>query len=103
MSKEAKLEIDEETYVDSFRPQMMDVVHAWCSGATFLQICKMTDIFEGIHTHIFAPYFEEVEEAYWFWPVRWSVRLSVCPYTCTRSRTVRDRILKFGMWVEYEN
>lgn len=47
VSKEAKLEIDEETYVDSFRPQMMDVVHAWCSGATFLQICKMTDIFEG--------------------------------------------------------
>ena len=47
MSKEAKLEIDEEIYVDSFRPQMMDVVHAWCSGATFLQICKMTDIFEG--------------------------------------------------------
>ena len=25
-----------------------------------------------------------------------SVRPSVC-YTCTRSRTVRDRILKFGM------
>ena len=49
VSKEAKLEIDEEIYVDSFRPQMMDVVHAWCSGATFLQICKMTDIFEGNH------------------------------------------------------
>ena len=47
MSKEAKLEIDEETYVDSFKPQMMDVVNAWCSGATFLQICKMTDVFEG--------------------------------------------------------
>ena len=28
--------------------------------------------------------------------VRPSVRPSVC-YTCTRSRTVRDRILKFGM------
>ena len=30
----------------------------------------------------------------------------VCPpvcYTCTRSRTVRDRILKFGMQDEYEN
>ena len=32
--------------------------------------------------------------------------LSICPsirYTCTRSRTVRDRTLKFGMWVEYDN
>ena len=35
-----------------------------------------------------------------------SICPSVCPsvrYTCTRSRTARDRILKFGMWVEYEN
>ena len=31
-----------------------------------------------------------------------SVRLSVC-YTCTWSRTVRDRILKFGMWDVYKN
>ena len=30
--------------------------------------------------------------------VRPSVR-----YTCTRSRTARASILKFGMWVEYEN
>ena len=50
----------------------------------------------------YAPNFEEVEEAYWFGPVRPFVRASV-RYTCTRSRTVRDRILKFGMWVEYEN
>lgn len=48
VSKEAKLEIDEEEYVTSFKPNMMDVVHAWCKGATFLEICKMTDIFEGL-------------------------------------------------------
>ena len=24
-------------------------------------------------------------------------------YVCTRSRTVRERILNFGMWDEYEN
>ena len=34
--------------------------------------------------------------------VRLSVHPSVC-YTCTRSRTVRDRILKLGMQDEYEN
>ena len=44
---EAKLEMDEEAYVESFRPNMMDVVHAWCKGSTFAQICRMTDIFEG--------------------------------------------------------
>ena len=47
MSKEAKLEIDEELYLDSFKCHMMDVVHAWCNGASFAQLCKMTDIFEG--------------------------------------------------------
>jgi len=26
---------------------MMDIVHEWCKGASFLNICKMTDMFEG--------------------------------------------------------
>ena len=57
----------------------------------------------GLTTSVYyAPNFEEVEEAYWFGPVRPSVDLSV-RYTCTRSRTVRDRILKVGMCDEYEN
>ena len=46
----------------------------------------------------YAPNFEEVWEEYWFGPVFLSVSPSVC-YTCTRSRTVRDRILKFGMYM----
>ncbi|XP_074640522.1 exosome RNA helicase MTR4-like [Tubulanus polymorphus] len=47
VSREAKLEVDEETYVESFKPHMMDVVHAWCNGCSFAQICKMTTVFEG--------------------------------------------------------
>ena len=34
------------------------------------------------------------------------VRPSVCAsvrYACTRSRTVRDRLLNFDMWEEYKN
>ena len=44
----------------------------------------------------YAPNFEEVEGAYWFGPLR----ACVCPSVtlCIRSRTVRDRILKFDMW-----
>ena len=45
--QESKLPIDEEDYVKSFRPEMMDICYAWCQGAPFSQICKMTDIFEG--------------------------------------------------------
>ncbi len=47
VSKECKIELDEDLYVEAFRPHMMDIVHEWCKGASFLQICKMTDIFEG--------------------------------------------------------
>ncbi|GAB1860811.1 MTREX helicase [Camponotus japonicus] len=47
VSTEANLELDEDAYVDRFKPYLMDVIYAWCKGATFLQICKMTDIFEG--------------------------------------------------------
>ncbi|KAJ7315666.1 Exosome RNA helicase MTR4 [Desmophyllum pertusum] len=42
VSEEAKLEIDVETYVKSFKPIIMDVVFAWANGASFSQICKMT-------------------------------------------------------------
>lgn len=48
VTKEAKLEIDEDKYVEQFKPYLMDVTLAWCKGATFAQICKMTDIFEGL-------------------------------------------------------
>ena len=48
VSLEAKLKMDEEEYVESFKPHMMDIVHAWCNGAAFSQLCKMTDIFEGM-------------------------------------------------------
>lgn len=47
ISNECKLELDEESYVDKFKPFLMDVVLAWCKGTSFLNVCKMTDIFEG--------------------------------------------------------
>lgn len=47
MSADAKLEVDEESYLSQFKPHLMDVIFAWANGATFAQICKMTDVFEG--------------------------------------------------------
>ena len=67
----------------------------------YCRCSKLQKKYVGKHV-FYAPNFQEVEEAYWFGPVRLSVHPSVC-YTCTRSGTVRDRILKFGMWDEYEN
>ncbi len=41
------MDVDAEDYVEKFKPSLMDVVYAWCNGASFAQICKMTDVFEG--------------------------------------------------------
>lgn len=47
VSRDAKLEIDEVAYIESFKPHLMDVVYAWSKGSSFAQLCKMTDVFEG--------------------------------------------------------
>ncbi|KAL0182090.1 hypothetical protein M9458_021465, partial [Cirrhinus mrigala] len=46
VSAEAKLDVDEDTYLNQFRPHLMDVVYTWANGSSFSQICKMTDVFE---------------------------------------------------------
>merc|ERR1711997_825234 len=45
VSREAKMDLDEDSYVERFKPFMMDIVNEWCNGASFLNICKMTDMF----------------------------------------------------------
>ncbi|VDN02519.1 unnamed protein product [Thelazia callipaeda] len=47
VTKESKIEIDEEKYVASFKPHLMDVVYSWCTGASFAEILKKSDVFEG--------------------------------------------------------
>lgn len=54
ISNEAKLDMDEDSYVESFKPFLMDVVFAWCNGATFAKLCQMTDIYEGLFPTLFA-------------------------------------------------
>ncbi|KAI8336840.1 rRNA-processing arch domain-containing protein [Chlamydoabsidia padenii] len=53
VSVECKMNLDEEAYVAKFKPELMDVVFAWCQGAKFSQICKMTDVYEGSLIRIF--------------------------------------------------
>lgn len=36
-----------DEYVESFRPSLMDVIYGWSKGASFGEVCGMTDIFEG--------------------------------------------------------
>ncbi|KAJ3342487.1 ATP-dependent RNA helicase mtr4 [Gonapodya sp. JEL0774] len=47
VSIESKLPVDEETYVQSFRTELVDVVYAWAQGIKFSQVVRMTDAFEG--------------------------------------------------------
>ncbi|ODV88449.1 hypothetical protein CANCADRAFT_58742 [Tortispora caseinolytica NRRL Y-17796] len=50
---ECRLETIENEYVDSFHSELMDVVYSWCKGATFSQICKMTEVYEGSLIRVF--------------------------------------------------
>lgn len=48
VSVECKMEdMDEERYVNKFRPTTMKAVHLWCSGTSFHEIMKDTKLFEG--------------------------------------------------------
>ena len=47
ISIDAKMEMDEEEYVSSFNHGMIEVCYSWATGAKFVDICKLTDIFEG--------------------------------------------------------
>lgn len=38
ISQESKLPVDEEVYVKTFKFELMEVVLAWCNGATFAEI-----------------------------------------------------------------
>jgi ATP-dependent RNA helicase DOB1 len=44
---ESKLDIDEEEFVSSFKPDLMEVTLAWVKGGKFCDVCKLTDMFEG--------------------------------------------------------
>jgi len=53
VSKESRLPIVEEEYVQSFKVELMDAVVQWCRGASFADICKLTDQFEGSLIRVF--------------------------------------------------
>ncbi|KAG1852891.1 NUC185 domain-containing protein [Suillus subalutaceus] len=53
VSQESKLPLVEEEYVASFKVELMDAVFQWCRGASFSDICKLTDQFEGNLIRVF--------------------------------------------------
>ncbi|KAF2184335.1 ATP-dependent RNA helicase-like protein DOB1 [Zopfia rhizophila CBS 207.26] len=53
ISQESKLAINEQEYLESFKYQLMEVVFSWAKGASFAQICKMTDVYEGSLIRLF--------------------------------------------------
>lgn len=42
-----QVDIDVDEYVNSFRPDIMEVVYAWAKGAKFVEIMKLAKVFEG--------------------------------------------------------
>jgi len=42
-----KIELNEDEFVAKFNPGLMEAVYAWCKGAKFIEIQKLTGTFEG--------------------------------------------------------
>eukprot|EP01023_Acetabularia_acetabulum_P048651 TRINITY_DN5151_c0_g1_i1.p1 TRINITY_DN5151_c0_g1~~TRINITY_DN5151_c0_g1_i1.p1 ORF type:complete len:355 (-),score=72.81 TRINITY_DN5151_c0_g1_i1:316-1221(-) len=47
ISNECGLEVDQEEYLESFKPSLMDIMHGYSIGKSFAEILQMTDLFEG--------------------------------------------------------
>ncbi|KAI1269354.1 rRNA-processing arch domain-containing protein [Xylariaceae sp. FL1019] len=53
VSQESKLEVNEDEYVQSLKWQLMETVYAWANGKAFVDVCKMTDAYEGSLIRLF--------------------------------------------------
>eukprot|EP01083_Nonionella_stella_P263528 895114_1 len=47
VTQESRIEIDEDKFLEGFRDDMMEICHAWCSGKPFIDVCSLSDMFEG--------------------------------------------------------
>ncbi|CAI5461115.1 unnamed protein product [Closterium sp. Yama58-4] len=47
VQEECKIALDVETYVASFRPDIMEAVFGWCHGTAFADVLAAADTFEG--------------------------------------------------------
>lgn len=47
VSKECSLDLDEQEYIEKFKPSLMDVVYAWSRGASFAEVCRTSGVYEG--------------------------------------------------------
>jgi len=59
-------DVDTEVYIQSFRPTLMDAIHAWSKGASFSEVMQTTDLYEGSVIRAARRLFEllvEMEEA----------------------------------------
>jgi ATP-dependent RNA helicase DOB1 len=52
ISIESKVEIDEEKYIESFSKNLINAIYAWGEGEPFVNICKLTTMYEGSITRV---------------------------------------------------
>jgi ATP-dependent RNA helicase DOB1 len=62
VKQESNIDIDINEYVSSFKLDLMEVAYEWCKGAKFLDICKMTEVYEGTIIRCFRRLEELLEQ-----------------------------------------
>ena len=56
VSRECKLEVVVDDYIESFKPFLMDIMYSWSKGASFRDICLMTGTDMRLPPHICEPH-----------------------------------------------
>jgi ATP-dependent RNA helicase DOB1 len=47
---DSKINISRQEYIDSFKTDIMEVTLEWANGSKFSDICKLTEVYEGIYS-----------------------------------------------------
>ncbi|CAM1510560.1 Fc.00g008950.m01.CDS01 [Cosmosporella sp. VM-42] len=53
VSQECKLDVNEDEYVQKLKWELMETVYNWAQGRPFVEICKMTNTYEGSLIRLF--------------------------------------------------
>ena len=62
VSRECKLEVVVDDYVESFKPFLMDIMYSWSKGASFRDVCLMTGGRGGMRAARFSGYVNIVKD-----------------------------------------
>ena len=102
VSRDSKIDLDEDDYLDSFKPHMMKIVFAWASGSSFKQVCSIHVLvkYRTIQFYCYSVCTELLYEYTTGFFYRYCTHTRICIKAKIRTSTVETRKMR---WLIPEN